>query len=93
MHMTSGYLNSQLGAAAGVATQVKVGAGKLISVTVIVPGAVGAIYDSASVGGVGAANQIAVLPAAIGVYTFWFPFFNGLVIAPGVAQTWAVSFE
>jgi hypothetical protein len=93
MHMTSGYLNSQLGAAAGVATQVKVGPGKLITIAVIVPGAVGAVYDSATVGGVAAGNQIAVLPAAVGVYTFWFPFFNGLVIAPGAAQTWAVSFE
>lgn len=91
MHMTQGYLNSQLNIIG--ATQVKQGPGKLVTVAVSVAGAAGAIYDVVGTGNVAAGNQIGVIPAAVGVYTFWFPFFAGLVIAPGAAQVCAVSFE
>ena len=93
MHMTQGYLNSQLNITAAGAV-VKATGGKLVTITVSVAGAAGAVYDNNALGGTNtAANQIGAIPAVIGVYTFWFPFLTGLVIVPGAAQVCSVSFE
>lgn len=75
------------------ATQIKVGTGKVIKVSVNVAGAVGTINDCATTGAAAAANQIGVIPAVVGVYTFDWPFFTGLVIAPGAAQVVSVSWS
>jgi hypothetical protein len=73
-------------------TQVFVGPGRLARVSVSITGAAGALYDSATVAGIGAVNQIGVVPAAVGVYLFDWPCLNGLVYSPGAAQVASVSF-
>jgi hypothetical protein len=87
MHMTSGYLNSQLNI--GAVTQVKVGPGKLVTL-VVNAGGTATLNDAATTGAAAAANQIAVLTA--GSYQIIFPFFNGLVVASAGAAC-AVAFE
>lgn len=90
MHMIAGDLNSQLNIAA--ATLIKAAPGKLVTVSVVVAGTTaGSVNDSATIVGAAAANQIGALPNTVGVFTFWFPFFSGLVITPGTGQTLAVS--
>lgn len=75
------------------ATVVKVGTGRLATVTVLVAGAVGTVNDTTTTGAVAVGNQIAVIPAAIGVYTLNFPILNGIVVAPGAAQVVSVAYE
>ncbi len=72
-------------------TVVKPAQGILICFNVTTAGAVGAIYDTAATGTVAASNQIAVIPAVVGVYCGEFPFFSGLVVAPGASQVVSVS--
>lgn len=73
-------------------TAVKESSGTLFSVTVLVAGAAGAIYDSATVGGVAAGNKIATIPATVGVYSFNWPCANGIVYEPGASQVVSISF-
>ena len=76
------------------ATVVKNTPGLLITVSVLVAGAVGAIYDSISTSGNTAENTIGVIPAVVGIYQFnSFPCFNGIVVAPGAAQVVSVSYS
>ena len=76
------------------ATQVKVGAGTVASVSVIVAGTTaGTVNDAATTGAAAAANQIATIPNAVGIYMLGFPFVNGLVVVPGTGQTVAVSYN
>jgi hypothetical protein len=71
-----------------------IGQGRLARVQVLVAGtAGGAAYDSATVAGAAAANQIAAWPNTIGTYTIDMPFIAGLVVTPGAGQTVAVSFD
>ena len=74
-------------------TVVKAASGRLTRVSVTTAGAVGAVYDSATVGGIGASNLIGVIPAAVGVYLFDWPVNNGIVYAPGAAQVASISYE
>jgi len=75
------------------ATVVKATAGRVAKVSVIVAGsAAGSVYDHATTSGVGAANEIAVIPATVGVYNIDFPVSNGIVLAPGTGQTLAISY-
>lgn len=74
-------------------TVVKLGAGRVASVSVNVAGAAGAIYDVATVASAAAANQIAVVPATVGVYRIDFPITTGLVYVPGVSQVAAISYN
>lgn len=87
MHMTSGYLNSQLNITA--AAVVKVGPGKLVTL-VVNAGGTATVNDAATTGAAAAANQIAVLGA--GSYLLIAQFFNGLVVASAGAAC-AVFFE
>lgn len=85
---------SALGLAAS--TQVKVGAGRVASVTVNVVTAVGTITlnDAAATGTVTAANTIATIPigATVGtIYTLNFPFANGLAVNFNGGATGTVS--
>lgn len=73
-------------------TLVKAGPGRLVRVSVTTAGAAGAVYDSATVGGIGASNLIGVVPAAVGVYFFDWPVLNGVVYAPGAAQVASISY-
>ena len=74
------------------ATVVKAGSGRVARVSVSVAGAAGTVNDSLTTGAVAASNQIAVIPAAIGIYLIDWPFISGLVVAPGAAQVVAVSY-
>lgn len=87
MHMTQGYLNSQLNITS--VTQVKTGPGKLVTL-VVSAGGTATLNDVVGTGNVGAANQICSLGA--GSYQLIFPFFNGLVVASSGAAC-SVAFE
>lgn len=73
-------------------TVVKAGAGRLMKVSVNVAGAVGTVNDCLTTGAAAAANQIGVIPAVVGVYTFDFPCSVGIVYVPGAAQVASVSY-
>ena len=74
-------------------TVVKVGVGRVVRVNVTTAGAVGAIYDSASIAGVASTNLIADIPATVGTYFFDWPFLNGLVYVPGSSQVVSISYN
>jgi len=75
-------------------TLVKATAGRVAKVNVLVAGGTntGAVYDSATIGAIGASNLIATIPDAVGSYLIDFPCSNGIVIAPGTGNTVAVSY-
>ena len=88
MHMTSGYLNSQL----NISTQVivKTGPGKLVTL-VVSAGGTATVWDAAATSQVGgSAAQIASLTA--GSYQLIFPFINGLVVQSTTSPC-SVAFE
>ena len=72
---------------------VQSGPGRVGRVNVIVAGAAGALYDSATLVGASSANEIAVVPATQGSITIDFPFTNGLVYEPGASQVAAISYN
>lgn len=72
---------------------VKAGAGRVIKFNVLVAGSgAGAIHDAGTTGGAASANQIAVIPQTVGIYTLEWPVSNGIVIKIGTGQTVAVSY-
>jgi len=74
-------------------TLVKATAGRIAKVSVIVAGSgAGSVYDAASLGAAGAANEIAVIPATAGIYNIDFHCANGIVLSPGTGQTLAISY-
>ena len=74
-------------------TLVKAGHGRIARVSVLVAGSgAGSVNDSATTGGAATANEIAVIPATVGVYQIDFPYTNVLVVVPGTGQTVAVSY-
>jgi hypothetical protein len=75
-------------------TQIKVGAGTIATVNVIVAGTTpGTVNDAATTGAAAPANQIASIPNVVGIYVIGFPFTNGLVVVPGAGQTLSVSYS
>lgn len=72
---------------------IKTGKGRLGRVSVTTAGAVGAVYDSATVGGVGASNLIGTVPATVGIYDFDWPFYLGLVYVPGASQVASLTYS
>lgn len=74
-------------------TVVKATPGFVVTVNVLVAGVAGSIHDAATVVAAATANQIAVLPATVGVYTLNFPANSGIVVKPGAGQTIAVSYS
>jgi len=58
-------------------------------------GGTGAVYDSATVGGIGAANLIANFPGGgtIQVLEIIAPYYSGLVVDPGTGGVVSVSYE
>jgi hypothetical protein len=68
--------------------------GTVLTVSVIAPGSgPGTIYEAATIGAAAAENQIASVPAAVGVYRIDFPCSTGIVVAPSPGQVPAVSFS
>lgn len=92
--VASGYTNvqgSKNTAGIATATLVKSGSGRIASVSVLVAGAAGAIYDANLAAAT--TNKIYVIPATLGVFTVNFPLSFGLVVAPGAAQVVSVSYS
>lgn len=77
------------------ATAIKTTAGRLYTVAVVVAGSTnGAVYDNNVTTGNTAANQIGVIPDALGQVPFYgFPTSNGIVVVPGTGQTLSVSWS
>ena len=74
-------------------TVVKAANGFVVTVSVIATSSTaGSIHDAATVAAAATANQLAVIPATVGVYTLNFPTSSGIVIKPGSGQTIAVSY-
>ncbi len=72
---------------------VKASQGVCYNVSVTVAGTTtGSVNDTATTGGVAAANEIFSIPNTVGNYQIAFPFFTGLVITPGTGQTVSVSY-
>jgi hypothetical protein len=69
-------------AVSGPAVALAQGSGTLLTINVITASGVGAVYDVALAASAATANQIGVIPATAGIYTYKFPFINGLVINP-----------
>jgi hypothetical protein len=75
------------------ATLVASGPGYLVNVAVLVAGAAGNIYDSASTGGAGSSNLIYPTVATVGFTPVGMRFTDGLVVTPGAAQTAVVTYS
>lgn len=76
------------------ATVIKPTEGRLVGLSVLVAGAVGAVYDATSTTGNTAANETFVIPAVVGYYKLdGMPHFRGIVIAPGAAQVVSAFFS
>lgn len=73
-------------------TLVITGSGRLVSMTVIVGGSAGAIYNSATVAAAVAANELAVIPTTVGVVQLGMEFNAGLVVSPGSGQTCVITY-
>lgn len=92
--VASAYINvqgSKNTAGISAATLVKSGQGRIASVSVLVAGAAGAIYDANLAAAT--TNKIYVIPATLGVFVVNFPLSFGLVVAPGAAQVVSVSYS
>ena len=75
------------------ATVVKASAGRVIRVSVITAGtAAGTVNDVATTGGVAASNEIAAIPAAVGILELEWPCANGITVTPGSGQVISVSY-
>lgn len=72
---------------------VKLGAGRLVRINVLVAGAAGTANDCATVAAAAAANQICAIPAVVGTYQMLWPCATGIVIVPGAAQVVSVSYS
>jgi hypothetical protein len=76
------------------ATLVKASAGRVVRVSVIVAGSTaGTVNDCATTGAAAASNQVATIPATVGVLSLDWPCATGLVLVPGTGQTLAVSYS
>jgi len=74
------------------ATVIKASPGRLVRINVIVAGAAGTANDCTTTGAAASANEIAVIPAAVGPILLDWPCLAGIVVAPGAGQTIAVSY-
>jgi len=75
-------------------TQIVVGAGRLVNVSVVVAGTTsGLIHNAASTGAAAAANALVAVPTTVGVHPANQLFTNGLVIVPGTGQSLNVTYS
>jgi hypothetical protein len=75
------------------ATQVKTGAGVVNQVSVLVAGAAGTIYDCVGTANLATANEVAVIPATVGVVALNFPCLVGILYVPGASQIASISYQ
>jgi len=72
---------------------VKVGAGRVIRVNVLVAGsAAGTVNDCATTGAAAIGNEIASIPNTVGEVLLEWPCAIGIVVVPGTGQTLSVSY-
>lgn len=84
-------LNTQL--SINSPTVVKAQAGRLMRVSVLVAGsAAGGAYDTNDLTRPGLQNQVAVIPATVGIIPIEFHCRQGITLVPGAGQTLAVSY-
>jgi hypothetical protein len=69
------------------------GSGRLVSFSIIVGGADGAIHDAASIITSAAFNVLAVTKNTIGIYQVGMQFTYGLVVKPGAGQSVAITYS
>jgi hypothetical protein len=74
-------------------TTVKVGAGILSKVSIVVAGAAGTINDCASPGAASTANVVLALPAAVSLLMPEWRCDVGITVVPGAAQVVAVKYS
>lgn len=67
--------------------------GMIAQVNVLVAGAAGTVNDCADTASVATANQVAAIPATVGVIELGFPCATGITIAPGAGQVVSVSYR
>ena len=89
--LTANCASTSLNVAAS--SVIQTGAGRVGRVSVLVAGAAGALYDTATVASAAAANEIAVVPATQGTIAIDVPFTNGLVYIPGSSQTATICYN
>jgi hypothetical protein len=75
------------------ATVLKVGKGVVGTVYVQVAGSGTGTINDVATNAPAAANQIGIIPAAVGLVVLNFPYLVGLLIVPGAGQTVSVSFQ
>ena len=76
------------------ATVVKATPGKIAKISVIVAGsAAGSANNCITTGAAAVGNQVAAIPAAVGVIDVNWPCSAGITIVPGTGQTIAVSYS
>lgn len=76
------------------ATVLKTAPGRVYTVNVVTAGStVGSLNDSATLGGVAAANLMAHIPNTVGTYSLQFPYFTGLVVTPGTGQVLSINWS
>ena len=73
-------------------TVIKALPGRLVTVSVITAGAAGTVNDCVTVAAAAIGNQIGVVPAAVGIYTFDWPCTSGIVYIVGAAQVVAIKY-
>lgn len=75
------------------ATVIKAAPGRVARVSVIVAGAAGTLNDCTTTGAAAASNQIAAIPAVVGMIWIDWTTSAGIVLVPGAGQTLAISFD
>ena len=75
-------------------TLIFTGAGRLVTVSVVVGGsATGLIHNATSTTAAAAANALMTVPTTAGVYPANIMFANGLVVVPGTGQSINVTYS
>ena len=73
---------------------VKSSAGTIGAVSVIVSGTtVGYLHDTQAPASASASNMVAVVPAALGIYSVNMPLASGIVFIAGTGMTASISYE
>jgi hypothetical protein len=88
--------SSSAGISSSTGLLVDQGAGRIVTVNVIVAGSTdGYIYDLASIpsGGPTSASLIGVLPMTVGVYPVNIVYTNGIVVVTGTGQTVSLTYS
>lgn len=73
------------------ATLVSSSAGRVASISVLVAGSAGTIYDSNNIANLN--NKLCVIPAAVGIQFVNLPVGLGILVVPGSGQTVTVSYS